>query len=85
VALLRANHIWTGTIDPCAIYFTMDKAMQLYLAWLVPSSVSFLASCSVIYYILARNPKFRKQIFHQVTLFLAFADLVQCVSWFIGE
>jgi hypothetical protein len=59
-------------------------ATQLYLAWLVPSSVSFLASCYVIYYILVRNPKFRKQIFHQVTLFLALADLLQCSSWFIG-
>jgi hypothetical protein len=62
----------------------MLLATQLYLAWLVPSSVSFLASCSVIYYILAWDPKFRKKIFHQVTLFLALADLVQCSAWFIG-
>mmetsp|Transcript_34864 Transcript_34864/g.65012 ORF Transcript_34864/g.65012 Transcript_34864/m.65012 type:complete len:386 (-) Transcript_34864:303-1460(-) len=58
--------------------------VSLYLAWLIPSSFSFLASCYVIYYIVVKNPKLRTQVFHQLTILLAIADLIQSGNWFIG-
>mmetsp|Transcript_5590 Transcript_5590/g.8517 ORF Transcript_5590/g.8517 Transcript_5590/m.8517 type:complete len:342 (-) Transcript_5590:185-1210(-) len=62
----------------------MQKAMELYLAWLIPSSVSFLCSVFLLYYILVRHKKLRNQLFHQLTVFLAAADLIQSGNWFIG-
>ena len=60
----------------------MQNALKLYLAWLIPSAISFLSSIAVLYYILVLKPNLRKQLFHQLTVALAVADLVQSGNWF---
>lgn len=58
--------------------------VSLYLAWLVPSTFSFLSSCAVIYYILHHKSNLKSQLFHQLTILLATADIIQSGCWFIG-
>lgn len=63
----------------------MDISLLLYLSWLIPSCVSFVSSCAVIAYICYLKKGLLSQLFHQLCLGLALADLVQCSSWFLGN
>lgn len=58
--------------------------VSLYLAWLIPSTFSFLSSCAIIYYILFHKANLKSQLFHQLTILLAIADIIQSGNWFIG-
>jgi hypothetical protein len=58
--------------------------VSLYLAWLIPSIFSFLSSCAIIYYIIFYKPNLKTQLFHQLTILLAVADIIQSGNWFIG-
>lgn len=60
----------------------MQIALKLYLAWLIPSTISFISSLAVIYFILIHKPELRSQLFHQLSAMLAFADLIQSGNWF---
>mmetsp|Transcript_11715 Transcript_11715/g.17750 ORF Transcript_11715/g.17750 Transcript_11715/m.17750 type:complete len:323 (+) Transcript_11715:38-1006(+) len=60
-----------------------NKPLSLYLAWLIPSSLSFISSLYILYYIIHQN-KLRSQCYHQLILLLAITDLIQSGNWFIG-
>ena len=54
-----------------------------YLFFLIPSIISFIFSCSVIFKVLLNQNNLKKK-FHQLTLLIALFDFIQCFSWFIG-
>jgi hypothetical protein len=66
------------------VILIMQNALKLYLAWLVPSTLSFISSMCVLYYVLIHKPALRAQLFHQLSVMLAVADLIQSGNWFAG-
>lgn len=61
----------------------MSFEHNLYLAWLVPSTLSFALSSIVLLNILFSS-RLRKLLFQQLSAALAVADLVQSIGWFMG-
>ena len=53
-----------------------------YIYFVVPSAISFLASVSLLIYII-KYRSFQKQ-FYQFTGVFIFFDIIQCTSWFLG-
>lgn len=62
----------------------MQNALKLYLAWLIPCTFSFSCSLAILYYVTIAKPALRSQLFHQLTMMLVFANLIQSGNWFAG-
>lgn len=64
-----------------------DKALTLYICWLVPSTLSFVLSLYLANYILSKRKSSKKKLqkFQALVLALCLADIVKSGCWFLGE
>ena len=64
-----------------------DKALTLYICWLVPSIFSFILSVYLAYHILSK-PSLRgtkRGRYQTLVLTLCFVDIIKSGCWFLGE